>query len=201
MSNGEFLAFVGLLAAAGLVLGVLAAAGFDQRPVTRVVDGVVAAGYLGAAAYLWITRISVPISAFAAGLPVLLLLTQLLRERARARRRRLAAGLTSMYVAPAGSTPLTPFPAPPPPFDPPATKDEPAPPAAPRAYRPMPSGLPHRGEHVPSPPPAHAEPTGPDTAPVRETSSPPWSPAYPDEPGGRRGGGRHQTPDPEDRDG
>src|SRR5690349_12767457 len=105
MSDGEFHAFVGLLAAAGLVLGVLAALGFDQRAASRFADGVVAAGYLGGAAYLQITRISLPIYSFAAGAPVLLLLAHLLRERSRARRRRLAAGLTKMYVAPAAPTP------------------------------------------------------------------------------------------------
>src|SRR3954447_25571739 len=126
MSDGEFHAFVGLLAAGGLVLGVLAVLGFDQRTASRIADGVGAAGYLGCAAYLQITRTSLPIYYFAAGAPVLLLLVHLLRERARARRRRLAAGLTKMYVAPAANTPLTPYPAPPPPLDPSARKkDEP----------------------------------------------------------------------------
>src|SRR4051812_22690046 len=153
MSDGEFHAFVGLLAAGGLVLGVLAVLGFDQRAASRIADGVVAAGYLGCAAYLQVTRPSLPIYYFAAGAPVLLLLLLLLRERSRARRRRLAAGLTKMYVAPPAHTPPTPFPAPPPPLDPSArTRDQPPEPVAPRAYRPMPSGPPPRGQAAPPPP-------------------------------------------------
>ena len=210
MSDGEFHAFVGLLAAGGLVLGVLAVLGFDQRPVSRIADGVVAAGYLGCAAYLQITGMSLPIYYFAAGAPVLLLLIHLLRERSRARRKRLAAGLTKMYVKPPENTPLTPFPAPPPPLDPAAKKkDEPAEPVAPRAYRPMPSGLPPRGEPPPATPtpatpapatPApgpHAEPAGHDTAGVEETGTRLRRPAYLDEPDGRHDSGRHRAADPE----
>jgi len=193
MSDGEFHAFVGLLAAGGLVLGVLAALGFDQRVVSRIADGVVAAGYLGCAAYLQVTKMSLPIYYFAAGVPVLLLLVHLLRERTRARRRRLAAGLTKMYVVPPANTPLTPFPAPPPPIDPSAKKKDESPaPVAPRAYRPMPSGLPPRGE---PPPPAHAEPAGHDTANVEETSTRLRRPAYLDEPDDRRNSGRHRAAD------
>jgi len=195
MSDGEFHAFVGLLAAGGLVLGVLAVLGFDQRVVSRIADGVVAAGYLGCAAYLQITRISLPIYWFAAGAPVLLLLIHLLRERRRARRRRLAAGLTKMYAVTPAVTPLTPFPAPPPPLDPSARKkDEPPEPVAPRAYRPMPSGLPPRAA---DPPPAHAEPAGHDTAGVEETGTRLRRPAYLDEPDGRHDSGRHRAADPE----
>jgi hypothetical protein len=192
MSDGEFHAFVGLLAAAGLVLAVLAVAGFDQRAGSRFTDGVVAAAYLGGAAYLQVTGRSLPIYFFAAGAPVLALLLHLLRERARARRKRLAAGLTKMYVKPPANTPLTPYPAPPPPLDPASrTKDKPPEPVAPRAYRPMPSGLPPRGEAAPpppaghdptSPPPAaHAEPAGHDTAPpppAGHDATPPPQPAH-----------------------
>ena len=196
MSDGEFHAFVGLLAAGGLVLGVLAVLGFDQRAVSRIADGVVAAGYLGCAAYLQITRISLPIYWFAAGAPVLLLLIHLLRERRRARRRRLAAGLTKMYAVTPAVTPLTPFPAPPPPLDPSAKKkaEESPEPVAPRAYRPMPSGLPPRAA---DPPPAHAEPAGHDTAGVEETGTRLRRPAYLDEPDGRHDSGRHRAADPE----
>jgi len=212
MSDGEFHAFVGLLAAGGLVLGMLAVLGFDQRPVSRIADGVVAAGYLGCAAYLQITGMSLPIYYFAAGVPVLLLLIHLLRERSRARRKRLAAGLTKMYVKPPENTPLTPFPAPPPPLDPAARKkDEPAEPVAPRAYRPMPSGLPPRGEAPPATPAPHAEPAGHDTAGVEETSTRlrrpayldkpdalPRRPAHPDESNARPDSGRHRAADSED---
>ena len=195
MSDGEYHAFVGLLAAGGLVLGLLAVLGFDQRVASRVADGVAAAGYLGCAAYLQITRISLPIYYYAAGAPVLLLLIHLLRERSRARRKRLAAGLTKMYVKPPENTPLTPFPAPPPPLDPSARKkDEPPEPVAPRAYRPMPSGLPPRAD---DPPPAHAEPAGHDTAGVEETGTRLRRPAYLDEPDGRHDSGRHRAADPE----
>jgi len=195
MSDGEYHAFVGLLAAGGLVLGLLAVLGFDQRVASRVADGVAAAGYLGCAAYLQITRTSLPIYWFAAGVPVLVLLIQLLRDRRRARRRRLATGLTKMYAAaPAAITPLTPFPAPPPPFDPSAAKKDPtAEPVAPRAYRPMPSGLPPRAAN----PPAHAEPAGHDTAGVDETSSRLRHPAYLEEPDARHSSGRHRAADPE----
>jgi len=198
MSDGEFHAFVGLLAAGGLVLGVLAALGFDQRVVSRIADGVVSAGYLGCAAYLQITHLSLPIYYFAAGAPVLLLLLHLLRDRRRARRRRLAAGLTKMYVVPPANTPLTPFPAPPPPLDPSARKkEEPPEPVATRAYRPMPSGLPPRGETAP-PPPAHAEPAGHDTVNVEETGTWLRRPAYLDEPDARHRSGRHRAADPDD---
>src|SRR5262245_45500989 len=124
MSDGEYHAFVGLLAAGGLVLGVLAVLGFDPRAVSRIADGAVAAGDRGCAAYLQGSRMSPPIYYFAAGAPVLVLLLHLLRERARARRKRLAAGLTKMYVVPPANTPLTPYPEPPPPLDPSARKKE-----------------------------------------------------------------------------
>jgi hypothetical protein len=196
MSDGEFHAFVGLLAAGGLLLGVLAVLGFDQRAASRIADGVVAAGYLGCAAYLQVTRTSLPIYYFAAGAPVLLLLLRLLRERSRARRKRLAAGLTKMYLVPPANTPLTPFPAPPPPLDPSArTRDQPPEPVAPRAYRPMPSGLPPRDE---TPPPAHAEPAGHDTASAQETSSRLRRPAYLDRPDDGRASGRHRAADSAD---
>jgi len=196
MSDGEFHAFVGLLAAGGLVLGVLAVLGFDQRVVSRIADGVVAAGYLGCAAYLQITRMSLPIYYFAAGAPVLVLLVHLLRDRRRARRKRLAAGLTKLYVKPPANTPLTPYPEPPPPLDPAAKKreKESPEPVAPRAYRPMPSGLPPRGADAP-PPAAHAEPAGHDTAGVEETSTRLRRPAYLDEPDAHRNSGRHRATD------
>ncbi|MCU7722607.1 hypothetical protein ODJ79_02655 [Actinoplanes sp. KI2] len=178
MSNGEFYAFVGLLVACGLMLGLLAVLGLDQRPATRIADGVVAAGYLGGATYLLVTETGIPIYSFAVVVPALLLLIQLLRERGRARRRRLAAGLTSMYVSPAASTPLTPFPAPPPPLES-SRRDEPARPAAPRTYRPMPSGLPPRGDAAPPPPP-WSSPSPPSASPPASPSPPPpASPSLP----------------------
>ncbi|MFF5296338.1 hypothetical protein [Paractinoplanes globisporus] len=187
MSDAEYHGFLGLLAAGGVLLSVLAIRGLDQRLVWRVVDGLAAAGSFGYALYLAFVvtdpaaSVNVYYFAVAAVLPLLLIV--LLRERARARRRRLAAGLNQiMYVAPPPATALTPFPAPPPPYDP-AAKEEPPPEESRRhTYEARPSGLPRKpaGPSVPGlsghrPPPANppAEPppiAGPGAPlPGRET--------------------------------
>jgi hypothetical protein len=52
MSEGEFHAYVGLLAVSAVILSVLAARGFGQSAGARILDGVFAAGFLGYAGYL-----------------------------------------------------------------------------------------------------------------------------------------------------
>jgi hypothetical protein len=155
MSEGEYHAYVGLLAFSGLMLSVLAVRGFGQRAGSRVVEGVAAAGFLGYAVYLVATdppTVRVFYYAFAA--PVVLLV-HMFRSRGRARRRRFAAGLTQTqqqaYAAPAAQTPLTPFPPPPPPLgNAPAHEDRPDHQQHRSTYQPLPSGLPG----APAPPPA-----------------------------------------------
>ncbi|WP_433290736.1 hypothetical protein ACQP2F_23660 [Actinoplanes sp. CA-030573] len=162
MSDGEFHAYVALLAFSGLLLSVLAVRGFGQRPYSRVLDGIFAAGFLGYAAYLIVAdpeTVMILYYAFAA--PVWLL-WHMWRERTRERRKRFAAGITTQtYAPPPAPTPLTPFPPPPPPLGSlPPRDDRPEHQHQRTSYQPKPSGLPPAAAIEPTAPPAAPEPMG-----------------------------------------
>ena len=53
MSDGTFLAYIALLFASGVLLAVLGIGGFGQSTGARVLDGLLAAGFLGYAVYLF----------------------------------------------------------------------------------------------------------------------------------------------------
>jgi hypothetical protein len=188
MPEGEFHAYVGLLAFSGLVLSVLAIRGFGQRAGSRVADGVFAAGFLGYAAYLIVTdppAVTVFYYAFAA--PVFLLV-HMWRERGRARRRRFAAGLIPQtYAAPPAPTPLTPFPPPPPPLgSEPARHERPEHQHHRTTYQPLPSGLPGRSvEPAPGPGLAGSHEAGSGRHRASEPAEPAGEPPSDRPPAGR----------------
>lgn len=133
---------VGLTASAlsALVLTALAVRGFGQAAIARILDGLFALGFLGYAGYLFQTRPDGVLVYYVFLVPVLAVLAMWPAHR-RASARRFAAGFTHHppYAEQNSPTPLTPFPAPPPPFGGSAEPDEhPRP-----AYRP-PDRLPER---------------------------------------------------------
>jgi hypothetical protein len=141
MSEGEFHAYVGLLAVSAVILSVLAVRGFGQSTGARVLDGLFAAGFLGYAAYLVIAdpdTVTIFFYAFAA--PVLGVV-HAVRSTVRMRKRHIPA---LPYAGEPAPVPPQPFPAPPPPraADPAeqgsGVDDVPSP----YTYRAMSSGLP-----------------------------------------------------------
>ncbi len=168
MSEGEFHAYVGLLAVSAVILSVLAARGFGQSAGARVLDGVFAAGFLGYAGYLVIAdpdTVRIFFYAFAA--PVIGVVHAVKAARA-ARDRRIPMS----YTAEPAPVPPQPFPAPPAPraagpaADGSAVDDVPSP----YTYRAMPSGLPEQpptsGPATTPPPVAGPRPSGLAGAPV-----------------------------------
>ncbi|WP_433359514.1 hypothetical protein ACQPZX_25095 [Actinoplanes sp. CA-142083] len=201
-------AFLGLLALCGLGLLTMAVLGFDQRAYARVLDGLFGAGFLGGTGYLAITVFDLKRPYWLVFLALVPLVALVFRER-RGRRRRLAAGLIpQMYVAPPAATPLTPFPAPPPPLGA-APETEPEPPQR-TTYQPLPSGLPRA---APAPPSWEGvdrdrpewgtnpgRPAGHDTSAAQETSSRLRRPAYLESYPRPAAGGRHRASDPEEEE-
>ncbi|GIM94825.1 hypothetical protein [Paractinoplanes toevensis] len=180
MSDGEFHVYVGLLAFSGLTLAVLAVRGFDQRGFTRVIDALFAVAFLGYAALLAVADPAPTLGRVFYGIvvvPVVLVL-HMRRQQRKARARRFAAGFTpEMYAQKAAPTPLTPFPAPPPPLGSATGNEESTvPPAAglsglsnlpPPTLPPTPWVAPTPGSRPPMPSglPAGVPPSGPPANP------------------------------------
>jgi hypothetical protein len=142
MSDGPFYPYIGLLILSGVLLAVMAAAGFGQARGARLVDALFAAGFLGYAAYLWIANPdTVEIFFYAFAVPVFAVINVV-----RSRRHRRASGHPQQAAA---FAPSAAGPAQPPGFSsaaalfaPPKQEVRPEVPAIdPGSYRSMPSGL------------------------------------------------------------
>jgi hypothetical protein len=103
MPDGPFYPYIGLLILSGVLLAVLAGAGFGQARGARLVDALFAAGFLGYAAYLWIADPdTVEIFFYAFAVPVFAVIN-IVRSRGRRRGAPLPAPVG--YAPPAADHP------------------------------------------------------------------------------------------------
>src|SRR4051812_21651686 len=110
MPKGEAQPFIALLVLSALLLSVLGVRGFGQGLLARIVDGVLAAGFLAAAIVLIVTRPSPVLLLYAVLLVPLLAAAYAWRARGRARARRSAAGFTpQQYAGEPAAGPPQPF--------------------------------------------------------------------------------------------
>ncbi|MFI6071285.1 hypothetical protein ACIA5C_06790 [Actinoplanes sp. NPDC051343] len=156
MSDGEFHAYIGLLALSGVVLAVMAARGFGQARTARVVDALFAAGFLGYASYLILADpATVTVFFYAFAVPVLAVVNAI-RSRRQRRGEPVPAPMT--YAGPpAGGFP------PPPDF----------------AQQPA-AGFPPAPAFPPATPPSALAfaPAAPPSAPAFAPAAPPSAPAF-----------------------
>ncbi|MDY7090453.1 MAG: hypothetical protein SYR96_35860 [Actinomycetota bacterium] len=145
MSDAEFLAYAGSLAAAGLLFLILAVLGLGQGVVLRVVDVLLGLAFLGYAGYLMVAAPDDPFVTWLVFVtPVIgLVVAATARRRARARLRRLEEEhSTKPYVGPEATVERQPYPSPPAPLDPSAPAPARTPPGPAGRTGGMPSGLP-----------------------------------------------------------
>ncbi|GID27952.1 hypothetical protein [Paractinoplanes brasiliensis] len=145
MSDAEFLAYAGSLAAAGLLFLILAVLGLGQGVVLRVVDVLLGLAFLGYAGYLMVAAPDDPFVTWLVFVtPVIgLVVAVTARRRARARLRRLEEEhSTKPYVGPEATVERQPYPSPPAPLDPSAPAPARMPPGPGGRTGGMPSGLP-----------------------------------------------------------
>ncbi|WP_250003526.1 hypothetical protein [Actinoplanes sp. M2I2] len=163
MSDGEFLAYAGSLAAAGLLFLILAVLGLGQNLIMRVVDVLLGLAFLGYAGYLMVVAPESPFTSwFVFATPALALAAAVFaRHRSRVKIKRLEENVTQPYAGHHATSHAErqPFPSPPPPLDPAAQPSKPREePESRPASGPMPSGLPPSGLGAR---PAEAEPRPP----------------------------------------